>query len=103
MSHDRIQTAFGEAEVVFGFYANGALAVALIAADTGEPIGKLSVNLVDEVHTLSPKEFFAKVWSENEGIAKDALASGLFEDTGRRVPTGHVEAQVWRVVGDTPD
>jgi hypothetical protein len=25
------------------------------------------------------------------------LATGLFEDTGRRVPSGHVVAPVWRI------
>jgi len=97
----RVLTPYGEGRVVLGFYANGALAVQLIA-DDGEVITKLSVNLVDEAHTLGEKEFFAKVWSDNERIAPAALASGLFEDTGRRVKTGFVEAQVWSVVGELP-
>ena len=78
-------------------YHNGRLA--LLLTGTGqyacEPIGKLTVNLSDD-DPLANGEFFVKTWSENERIAEDALASGLFVDTGRRVPTGRVEAQVWR-------
>jgi len=94
-----IQTRFGEAVVTLGRYGNGALAVELVAED-GEPIAKLSVNLPQFADELGEGEFFAKIWSDNEAIAAAALASGFFEDTGRRVPTGFVEAQVWRFVGD---
>ncbi len=38
-----------------------------------------------------------KTWSENEAFAKAALATGLFEDTGKRFPTGFVEAQIWKL------
>ena len=41
-------------------------------------------------------EFAVRTWSKNESVAKAALASGIFEDTGKRIPTGFVEAQVWR-------
>ena len=62
------------------------------------PAGTLSIAspiLVD----LAPGEFLAKVWSENEEIAAVALKSGLFIDTGRRIPMGFVEAQVWLLKG----
>lgn len=90
----RMHTPYGEAVVRMGCYGNGRLAIQLVNAETEEPIGKLTVNLPGE--ELGGGEFFVKTWSENEGIAAAALASGVFEDTGRRVPTGHVEAQVWR-------
>lgn len=60
------------------------------------PAGTLSVASVQSVD-LAPGEFLAKVWSENEEIAACALKSGLFIDTGRRIPMGFVEAQVWRI------
>lgn len=97
MAH-MISTPFGQAEVKFGVYGNGALAVQLISED-GEPIGKLSVNLVEEAASLGEREFFAKTWSENEPLIAPALASGIFEDTGRRVRAGFCEAQVWKVIG----
>lgn len=90
----RMQTPYGEAVLRMGFYGNDRVAIQLMDAETEEPIGKLTVNLPEE--ELAEGEFFVKTWSENKGIAAAALASGLFEDTGRRVATGRVEAQVWR-------
>jgi len=58
------------------------------------PLGMLTVNLSEE--ELSDGEFFVKTWGENEEISVEALASRLFIDTGRRVKTGWVKAQVWR-------
>ena len=72
-------------------------AIMLVGVDKcpGERIATLTVNIPEA--EIADDEIIVKTWSENEGIAKDALASGLFEDTGRRIPTGFVEAQVWRV------
>ena len=92
----RVMTPYGEASVERGEYGNGRLAIQLVDAETEEPIANLTVNLPDE--ELAEGEFFVKTWSENQPIAAAALASGLFQDTGRRVPTGFVEAQVWRFV-----
>lgn len=60
----------------------------------GEAIATLTVN-IPEV-PLEEGEFIVKTWSENERIAADCLASGLFVDTGKRVRTGWVMAQIWR-------
>jgi hypothetical protein len=46
---------------------------------------------------LADDEVMIKTWSENKLVAKTALASGLFEDTGKRIPTGFVLAEIWRV------
>lgn len=75
-------------------YQNGQPRVQLW--DNEGPVGTLSVASAHHAD-LAPGEFLAKVWSENEEIATCALKSGLFTDTGRRVPMGHVEAQVWRI------
>lgn len=56
---------------------------------------RLTVNLPG--YHLGDGEFFVKTWSENELIIDDIRKSGLFENTGRRVKTGFVEAEVWRV------
>lgn len=47
---------------------------------------------------LAPGELLAKTWGENMDLRAPMLATGLFQDTGRRVPTGHVNAEVWRFV-----
>lgn len=62
----------------------------------GEELVVLSVNLPQEKDRLGPGEFFVKTWSENADLAREALASGLFIDTGKRVPTGYVEAHIWK-------
>lgn len=59
-----------------------------------DPFGVLTVNIPGV--TLDEGEYLIKTWSENEHIAAAALASGLFEDTGRRVVCGETEAEVWR-------
>ena len=94
-----IQTDYGHAAVQTAAYqSGGALAVMQNDSTSEVPIATLSVNLREAAHDLGPGEFFAKTWSENAEVARLALASGLFEDTGRRIPTGYVEAQVWRIV-----
>jgi len=89
-----IQTNYGLATVRTSTYQNNGATAVVLECENGEPLATLSVNL--EGVKLGEGEFLAKTWSENEEIAKAALDSGLFEDTGRRVPTGWVEAQVWR-------
>jgi hypothetical protein len=76
-------------------YPNGRLAIELADAQ-GIPYSILSVNIVTEL-APGPGQFFAKTWSENEPLREPALASGLFEDTGARVKTGFVQAEVWRL------
>lgn len=75
-------------------YADGALAVIARGAD-GSPFGTLSVNLPGE--PLPDDCFAVKTWSENRALAEAALRSGLFEATGERLPTGFVQAPVWRI------
>jgi hypothetical protein len=76
-------------------YSNGRLAIALLMSN-GEPYATLSVNIPD---APEPPEghFYAKTWSENEHIRVPALESGLFEDSGMRLPIGFVEAEVWKL------
>lgn len=78
-------------------YTAGPIAICLIDSTTEEDVCTLSTNLHNPEYQLKENEFFAKTWSENEDIAKAALQTGLFEDTGVREPTGFVEAQVWRI------
>lgn len=90
--------AFGENLMVLNRrnYSNGRMAIELISVG-GEPWATLSVNLPDAPEP--PKGcFYAKTWSENEPLREPALTSGLFEDTGLRVLTGYVQAEVWRLV-----
>lgn len=77
-----------------GVYRDGSLAIE--ARETGDltPFGVLTVYV--EGTELNRNEILVKTWSENEEWTKGILDCGLFEDTGRRVKTGYVEAQVWK-------
>lgn len=77
------------------YYESGRPALQLVD-HAAKLIAVLTVNIPEHDGMLAPGEFFVKTWSENELLAKEALASGNFADTGRRVPTGHVEAQIWK-------
>jgi hypothetical protein len=84
-----------------GWYQNNRMAIMLQTSD-GVPFATLSVNLPNEP---APPEgcFWAKTWSENQPLRAPALASGLFEDTGRRTRTGFVQAELWRLKGEPND
>jgi hypothetical protein len=84
----------GTANIVTNTYQHGGKLSVELVADSGEPIAMLSVNMTECSHLLSDGEFFAKTWSENALIADDALASGIFRDTGRR-SSDIVNAPIW--------
>jgi len=88
----KIKTRYGDMDVDITLYKTGGTAV--ILTQDGRRFATLSVNF-PEVE-LEHNEFAVKTWSENEQIAEDALASGLFVDTGKRIQSGYVEASVWR-------
>ena len=95
----RIDTPYGSATILVGRYpAGGAIAIQLVDDDEPmEPIATFSTNLVPYGATVANDEFCVKTWSENEVLVAPMLATGLFEDTGRRVPSGYVVAPVWRI------
>jgi hypothetical protein len=75
-------------------YGSSRIAILLQEQD-GEPFGTLTVNLPDE--EIEDGEIIVKTWSGNEPLADAAMKSGLFSDTGKRLKTGFVEAQIWRI------
>lgn len=76
---------------------DGPTAVALRAED-GEPIGTLSYNISQRSSRLQSHEFYAKVDRENEMIAQDALASGMFEEVpGQFATSGFIKTPLWRI------
>jgi len=90
-------TSFGVAHVKTAQYADGNLAV-LLEDEFGSPLSKLSVNMPDSAYLLNENQFFAKTYSENEELAQDALASGLFRQTNTVVKNGWVTCPVWEIV-----
>lgn len=95
----RIDTPYGSAAILVGRYpAGGAIAIQLVADDEPtEPLATFSTNLVAYGAQVSCDEFCVKTWSENEVLVAPMLSTGLFEDTGKRVPSGYVVSPVWRI------
>jgi hypothetical protein len=96
----KVQTAYGLALICIGRYAaGGAIAVQLINDNDAlpEPMATFSTNLVPSGAVLGLDEFNVKSWSENEDLVEPMLATGLFEDTGRRTRSGYVASPVWRL------
>lgn len=75
-------------------YRNGGRTALFLETQSGEPFTDLTVNI--PTAPLDNGELIIRAWDVNEDIAKAALQSGLFVDTGKRIPSGFVEAQVWR-------
>ena len=94
-----VTTPYGEAHIYIGRYpSGGAIAVQLIASgELPEPLATFSTNLGPHGALIDDDEFCVKAWSENEPFVAPMLATGLFEDTGKLVPTGFVFVPVWRV------
>ena len=95
----RIDTPYGTAAILVGRYpAGGAIAILLVADDEqAEPMATFSTNLVPCGAEVSRDEFCVKTWSENEVFVAPMLSTGLFEDTGKRVPSGYVVSPIWRI------
>ncbi len=89
---------FGMASVRVSRYPQGnQLAITLVDAGTSEPLATLSTNLNPYGVPTDPDAAGIKVWSENAAIVEPLLASGLFEDTGKRVAADHHDIPIWRL------
>jgi hypothetical protein len=84
-----------ELELQKARYSNNRLAIQLIHIVSGQLWATLTVNLPED--ELDDGEFFVKAWSENTDTAQALLEqTGVFVDTFKSVPTGFVEAEVWK-------
>lgn len=79
--------------IMLGKYNKGGDAIQLYC-DEG-PYATLSVN-IPEI-SLEPGQIAVKTWMENESLREPMLGTGLFEDTGIRVPAGHADAEIWKL------
>jgi hypothetical protein len=75
-------------------YANKRMAIQYLTLD-GEPFGTLTVNVPEAF--IKNDEIIVRTTEENEQLAEAALKSGLFEDIGRRIPSGFIKLSVWRI------
>ena len=77
-------------------YNDGGGQAIVIVDGNRSPYATLTVN-VPEV-PLEEGELVIKTWSGNQSISDTLRKSGLFEDTGKRVPVGYVQGEIWRWV-----
>lgn len=87
------KTQHGWANVRWGQYPNGKLAIQLVT-DYFEPMAKMSVNLPDV--ELADREFHLDIM-QCHSIMKDIMSCGHFEGTGRMHQSGFNEYEVFKV------
>jgi hypothetical protein len=66
--------------------------------DAGEYTSVVVLANVGDAPSCKGGEFFVTGWSGNEFLVPVMQASGRFEDTGRRMPSGYVQIPIWRFV-----
>ena len=81
-------------KLTVGKYAHGSAMSVEIEAG-GEPYAVLSVNMHE---APAAGCFWLKSWSENEEIARELKAQGVYELTGRAIQAGYAVAYEARLV-----
>jgi hypothetical protein len=93
MQKIEIKTPYGWSQARFDRYANGHLGIQLFL-DRGEPLAKISTNLIDS--NLEPREFHFDE-NNNSSLKDSILSSGHFEDTGKSDNSGWCTYPVFKV------
>jgi hypothetical protein len=76
-------------------YVGSPLALVLLTVDGKEPYATVTVNI--RPNDCKADEIIVKMYSENEPLREPLLALGMFEDTGKRLESGYVEVEIWRL------
>lgn len=66
--------------------------------ENGKSFATLTCNMREHYHLLGKDEVFIRNWSENESFADAVRKTGYFTDTAKRVSTGFVEVEIWRMI-----
>jgi hypothetical protein len=74
---------------------NGNLALSLVD-ETGQPV----VNITTNVFPMGENEFCANYFNMGATLWNDIASSGLFEQTGEKVPSGYCEYPVCKLIVD---
>ena len=75
------------------YQTNGNLALSLID-ETGQPVVYITTN----IFPMGEDEFCANYFNMGATLWNDIVASGLFEQTGEKVPSGYCEYPVCKLV-----
>ena len=79
-----------------GLYRDGTKAIKITGHD-GEPLATVTCCLDSGADILLPNEYLIKTYSENREVSAALLKAKFFEDTGKRIPSGFVEIEVWKI------
>lgn len=71
---------------------------AIVLNNNGQREAVVTVSV--EGAELEPNEILVKNWGANEGIAASLVEEGLIAPTGKFIPTGYVEAQIYKWTGE---
>ena len=82
------------------YLVNNRTALILTDVEDGADVAVATVNVPSE--PLKPGEIILKTWSENDGILEALTEAGIVADTGRRVPCGHTEGVICRLLVRVP-
>lgn len=64
------------------------------SAESGSPFGTLSANVPGVM--LEAGELIIRTHAENQPLRQPLLKSGFFTDTGKRIPAGVVDLEIWK-------
>jgi hypothetical protein len=92
MAGETVAVAFNASRYA---YVGSPLALALLTVEGNEHYTVLTVNI--RPNDCKSDEIIVKMYSENEHLRAPLLTLGLFEDTGKRIESGFVQCEIWRL------
>jgi hypothetical protein len=91
----KIQTTnYGLCSVKKQKYQNNGNLALILVDETGQPVSNISTN----VFTMGENEFCANCYNMGATLWNDIITSGLFEQTGEKVPSGFCEYPVCKLL-----
>jgi len=93
----KIQTTnYGLCSVKKQKYQNNGNLALILVDETGQPVSNISTN----VFPMDENEFCANYYNMGATLWNDIATSGLFEQTGEKVPSGYCEYPVCKLIVD---
>jgi hypothetical protein len=91
----KIQTTnYGLCSVKKQKYQNNGNLALILVDETGQPVSNISTN----VFPMDENEFCANYYNMGATLWNDIATSGLFEQTGEKVPSGYCEYPVCKLL-----
>lgn len=95
-------TSHGPCTIVASVYNDGSPALKILDKEE-RLVAYLSINIPYETHKLAEDEYFIRDFSENETLAREAMGTGIFKDTGKTLLWNKQrDARIWRLCKHKP-